>query len=65
LHGPTNPERWGPLGAFSIALLPQSGPTAYHHYGFEYPEADEDAYSLNQLTVAQVMEAIVKLQAHA
>jgi heptosyltransferase-3 len=65
LHGPTNPERWGPLGSSSIALLPQLGPSAYLHYGFEYPEADEDAYSLNQLTVAQVTEAIEKLQAHA
>ena len=37
LHGPTNPRRWGPLSATSIALespLPGSG---YLDLGFEFP----------------------------
>ena len=57
LHGPTNPARWGPLGANSIALLPENGNCAYLNYGFEYPEDDEEAYALDRLTVSQVVEA--------
>ena len=63
LHGGVNPERWGPLGSNAISLLPQSGPSAYLHYGFEYPEQDEDAYSLGNLTVDQVTKAIARLRA--
>jgi ADP-heptose:LPS heptosyltransferase len=62
LHGATNPERWGPLGSSSISLLPQSGPCAYLNYGFEYPKKDEEAYSLDRLTVCQVKVAIARLQ---
>ncbi|WP_071461764.1 glycosyltransferase family 9 protein [Polynucleobacter asymbioticus] len=61
LHGGVNPERWGPLGINTISLLPPSGPRAYLHYGFEYPERDEDAYALDKLTVEQVYEAITTL----
>ena len=63
LHGGVNPERWGPLGANAISLLPLSGKSAYLNYGFEYPESDEEAYSLDKLTVEQVIEAIEKLRA--
>lgn len=58
LHGPTNPIRWGPLGARSISLLPESGLSAYLNYGFEYPDDDEDAYALDRLSVSQVVEAV-------
>ena len=61
LHGPTNPNRWGPLGFHSIALLPKKGSFAYLNYGFEYPKNDKDAYALDQLDVAQVIEAIERL----
>lgn len=57
LHGPTNPVRWGPLGANAVALLPESGNFAYLNYGFEYPVDDADAYALDQLTVQQVIDA--------
>ncbi len=61
LHGPTNPNRWGPLGSKSISLLPTSGLSAYLHYGFEYPKDDEVAYSLDKLTVSQVIDEIDRL----
>ncbi|BDT74697.1 glycosyltransferase family 9 protein [Polynucleobacter sp. KF022] len=61
LHGGVNPERWGPLGANTVSLLPQSGKSAYLNYGFEYPESDSEAYSLDKLTVEQVIEAIENL----
>jgi len=63
LHGGVNPERWGPLGSNAISLLPESGHFAYLHYGFEYPEDDAQAYSLDKLTVAQVIGAIETLRA--
>lgn len=62
LHGPTNPVRWGPLGANSVALLPESGNFAYLNYGFEYPADDADAYALEQLTVQQVISAFEQLK---
>jgi len=62
LHGGVNPQRWGPLGSESISLLPQSGKSAYLHYGFEYPKNDTDAYSLDKLTVQQVIEATAVLK---
>lgn len=58
LHGPTNPVRWGPLGAQAISLLPEYGFSAYLNYGFEYPEGDEEAYVLDRLSVSQVVNAI-------
>lgn len=58
LHGPTNPNRWGPLGSEATSLLPTSGPSAYLHYGFEYPRDDRIAYSLDKLDVSQVIEAV-------
>ena len=61
LHGPTNPNRWGPLGSKSISLLPSSGLSAYLHYGFEYPKDDQTAYSLDKLAVSQVIDAINRL----
>ena len=63
LHGGVNPKRWGPLGANAISLLPLSGRSAYLNYGFEYPESDAEAYSLDKLTVEQVIEAIENLRA--
>lgn len=63
LHGGVNPQCWGPLGANAISLLPQSGKSAYLHYGFEYPKSDEEAYSLDKLTIEQVIESIESLRA--
>lgn len=62
LHGGVNPERWGPLGSRSVSLLPSSGKSAYLHYGFEYPEDDQEAYVLNRLGVDQVMAAVDRLR---
>lgn len=58
LHGGVNPVRWGPLGSKAISLLPESGRSAYLHYGFEYPEDDEEAYVLERLSVSQVLNAV-------
>lgn len=63
LHGGVNPLRWGPLGSKAIALLPESGRSAYLHYGFEYPEDDEEAYVLDRLSVSQVVNAVDTLLA--
>lgn len=65
LHGPTDPKRWGPLGGQSISLLPESGRSAYLHYGFEYPEDDSEAYVLDKLSVSQVLGAIDELRSRA
>lgn len=65
LHGGVNPVRWGPLGEQSISLLPESGRSAYLHYGFEYPDSDSEAYVLDKLSVAQVLGAIKKLRDNA
>jgi len=46
------------LGSASISLLPQSGPSAYLNYGFEYPKSDAKAYSLDNLSVDQVVTAL-------
>lgn len=58
LHGGVNPVRWGPLGSKAISLLPESGRSAYLHYGFEYPEDDQEAYVLDRLAVSQVLNAV-------
>lgn len=63
LHGPTNPVRWGPLGGNAISLLPESGRSAYLHYGFEYPDDDVEAYALDRLSVSQVIKAVDTLLA--
>lgn len=63
LHGGVNPLRWGPLGSKAISLLPESGRSAYLHYGFEYPEDDEEAYVLDRLSVSQVVNAVDTLLA--
>ena len=63
LHGGVNPVRWGPLGIKAISLLPKSGRSAYLHYGFEYPDDDEEAYVLDRLSVSQVVNAVDTLLA--
>ncbi len=37
LHGPTNPDRWGPIGAKTVALAPREGQRGYLNLGFEFP----------------------------
>lgn len=47
LHGPTNPERWGPLSERAIVVGPnqfQGG--AYLNMGFEYPAGVSECMSL-------------------
>ena len=57
LNGPTNPNRWGPVGPNSLSLTPPSGNFAYLNYGFEYPESDEEAYALDRLPATTVLAA--------
>ena len=56
LHGPTNPERWGGLGAKVIHLQPLAGNYAYLHLGFEYP-SDADTV-LRRLPPENVIRAL-------
>lgn len=58
LNGPTAPHRWGPIGLMSVSLQPTEGNFGYLNYGFEYPEDDNEAYSLNYLSVEQVLQAL-------
>lgn len=62
ITGPTKPERWGPVGPYSISVLPTDGNVAYLNYGFEYPDNDEEAYALDRLSVDEVLAAIADLE---
>ena len=61
LHGPTNPRRWGPLSATSIALespLPGSG---YLDLGFEFPrQVPECMKALSLDTVLSACRAALR-----
>lgn len=59
LHGPTNPDRWGPLGPNSAALLPKEGMRAYLDLGFEYPK--NAASSMPGISVAEVLQGLRRL----
>jgi len=65
LHGPTNPDRWGPIypgditGQSALVLGPglnEGG--AYLNLGFEYPE--NPAYLMDQISVEAVVDALRK-----
>ena len=63
LHGPTNPDRWGPIypGANAVQKPKVLGPGlneggAYLNLGFEYPE--NPIYLMDQISVEQVVEAL-------
>jgi ADP-heptose:LPS heptosyltransferase len=45
LHGPTNPRRWGPLSATSIALESPLAGSGYLDLGFEFPRRVPDCMS--------------------
>ncbi|MBQ9407165.1 MAG: glycosyltransferase family 9 protein [Desulfovibrio sp.] len=59
LHGPTNPRRWGPVGAHVRALLPRTGHCAYLNLGFEYVKPYVPC--LAGLPVADVLDALAEL----
>jgi heptosyltransferase-2 len=65
LHGPTNPDRWGPIypghshGNSAVVLGPgleEGG--AYLNLGFEYPE--NPSYLMDQISVEAVVAALRK-----
>jgi ADP-heptose:LPS heptosyltransferase len=65
LHGPTNPDRWGPVypgaiaGQSALVLGPglkEGG--AYLNLGFEYPE--NPTYLMDQISVEAVVDALRK-----
>jgi ADP-heptose:LPS heptosyltransferase len=65
LHGPTDPDRWGPIYPGSTSELTPIilGPGrneggAYLNLGFEYPK--NPAYLMNQISVHDVVEALRK-----
>jgi len=65
LHGPTNPDRWGPIypgddpKVVPLVLGPRSNEGgAYLNLGFEYPE--NPAYLMKQISVQDVIEALRK-----
>jgi ADP-heptose:LPS heptosyltransferase len=65
LHGPTNPDRWGPVypgannGQSVVVLGPgiQEG-GAYLNLGFEYPQ--DPSYLMDQISVEAVVDALRK-----
>jgi heptosyltransferase III len=57
LHGPTNANRWGPLGTAAVVVGP--GPEAgggFLNLGFEYPRSPPDCMA--QITVADVAQPL-------
>lgn len=56
LNGPTDPKRWGPVGAKTRALLPEKGRSAYLNLGFEYGDTREAV--LRHLPVTAVLDAL-------
>ena len=65
LHGPTDPDRWGPIYPGSTSELKPIilGPGrkeggAYLNLGFEYPE--NPSYLMNQISVQDVVQALRK-----
>ena len=65
LHGPTNPDRWGPIypGASSGQTALVLGPGlneggAYLNLGFEYP--NNPTYLMDQISVEAVVDALRK-----
>lgn len=59
LHGPTNPDRWGPRGKNVIALQPDKGKFGYLNLGFEYPPHPEQCMQF--LPVGKVLDSLRKL----
>lgn len=60
LFGPTDPERWGPCGKNSLAIIPQKGQRCFINLGFEYPKDYES--SMKYLKVDDVIKALKKLK---
>ncbi|RYZ93005.1 MAG: glycosyltransferase family 9 protein [Proteobacteria bacterium] len=58
LHGPTNPLRWGPLGATSVSIVSTHPKAATLNLGFEYVTEEN---LMNSIPVAQVSTEIKKL----
>ena len=65
LHGPTNPDRWGPIypGSRNEQNALVLGPGlneggAYLNLGFEYPE--NPTYLMDQISVKAVVDALRK-----
>jgi ADP-heptose:LPS heptosyltransferase len=65
LHGPTNPDRWGPIypghanSNSTLVLGPGSEEGgAYLNLGFEYPE--NPSYLMDQISVEAVVAALRK-----
>lgn len=55
LNGPTNPKRWGPLGARCVSLLAKSPEAATLNLGFEYRNQEQ---ILATITVDEVLKAV-------
>jgi ADP-heptose:LPS heptosyltransferase len=59
LHGPTNPDRWGPVGDRSVNVVPdapKNTPTGYLNLGFEFPRNVSNCMQF--ISVDSVVEAI-------
>jgi heptosyltransferase-3 len=64
LHGPTNANRWGPVGRSAVVVGP--GPEAgggFLNLGFEYPRSPPDCMA--QITVAAVAQPLKSKLGHA
>lgn len=57
LHGPTNPRRWGPIGAESkvVSVSPENG-GQFLNLGFEYPK--DAKYLMDKISVTEVINSL-------
>lgn len=60
LHGPTNPARWGPLSDKAIVVVPEQGSYGYLDLGFEYPRFGKAVKCMQNIAIAQVINAVKK-----
>jgi ADP-heptose:LPS heptosyltransferase len=60
LHGPTNPLRWGPLGARSRSLLSRTPGSAQLNLGFEYVDRIERMAGLDVGDVTSAAQALLR-----
>lgn len=59
LNGPTNNQRWGPVGPRAIGIQPPGTGCGYLHFGFEHSQGANDC--MERITVEMVLAAGMSL----